>query len=310
MNDKDITEKTLEDNNDVFADIVDVLLYNGEGIIKENELINTKAKSQYKSDDSILHEQERDVSKIWHKNNIKIAIYGLENQTKIDKDMPLRIMGYDGASYKSQTLDPKNKERYPVISLVLYFGEERWNTPRSLYDCFDISPSLVPYVNDYKINVFEIAYLPDEIINKFKSDFRIIADFFAQKRKNKSYKPSSQKIRHVDEFLKLMKAITGDEQYIAANKEGGKETMCEIVDSFLKQGFDKGYDDGFGKGYDNGFGNGFNDGFNDGFGSGFNDGCISGQIIAYHDVGLSVKEIAEKLNCTEEKIITTLEKNS
>lgn len=109
MNDKDITEKTLEDNNDVFADIVDVLLYNGEGIIKENELINTKAKSQYKSDDSILHEQERDVSKIRHKNNIKIAIYGLENQTKIDKDMPLRIMGYDGASYKSQILAPQKK---------------------------------------------------------------------------------------------------------------------------------------------------------------------------------------------------------
>ena len=290
MNDKDITEKTFEDNNDVFADIVDVLLFNGEGLIKEDELINTKDKSQYKSDDSVLHEQERDVSKIWHKSNIRIAMYGLENQTDIDNDMPLRIMGYDGASYKSQTLDPTNKERYPVISLVLYFGEKHWNKPISLYDCFNISPTLRPYVNDYKINVFEIAYLPDEVISKFKSDFRIVADFFAQKRKNKAYKPSSQKIKHVDELLKLMKAITGDTQYIAANKEGGKETMCEIVDSFLKQGFDKGYDEGFD--------------------IGFNDGCLNGQVIAYHDLGLTLKDIAFKLKLTEEEIKAILEKNT
>lgn len=76
--------------------------------------------------------------------------------------------------------------------------------------------------------MFEIAYLPDEVISKFKSDFRIVADFFAQKRKNKAYKPSSQKIKHVDELLKLMKAITGDTQYIAANKEGGKEIKAVL----------------------------------------------------------------------------------
>ena len=33
--------------------------------------------------------------------------------------MPLRIINYDGVAYRSQLLDKKIKEKYPVITLVL-----------------------------------------------------------------------------------------------------------------------------------------------------------------------------------------------
>ena len=55
-----------------------------------------------------------------------------------------------------------------------------------------------------KINVFEIAWLTDEQISMFKSDFRIVVDFFVRKRKNKDYVPDNKtEIRHVDAVLKL-----------------------------------------------------------------------------------------------------------
>lgn len=38
MAEKDIVEKTLETYNDVFADIINVLLFNGEQQVKEDEL--------------------------------------------------------------------------------------------------------------------------------------------------------------------------------------------------------------------------------------------------------------------------------
>ena len=38
MAEKDIAEKTLEAYNDVFADIINVLLFNGEQQVKEDEL--------------------------------------------------------------------------------------------------------------------------------------------------------------------------------------------------------------------------------------------------------------------------------
>ena len=126
MGQKDMAEKLLADYNDVFADIVNVLLFDGRDEVSEDDLVETKVKSQYKADDSKLHEQERDVAKILKKDNVKIVLLGLENQTAIDADMPLRCLAYDGASYRSQLLN-KSAERYPVITVVLYFGMDRWD---------------------------------------------------------------------------------------------------------------------------------------------------------------------------------------
>ncbi|MGM9928888.1 MAG: hypothetical protein ACI35P_13155 [Bacillus sp. (in: firmicutes)] len=42
----------------------------------------------------------------------------------------------------------------------------------------DIPPEFEEFVNDYKINLFEIAYLTREQIDMFQSDFRIVADYF------------------------------------------------------------------------------------------------------------------------------------
>ena len=61
---KDITEKQLEDWNDVFADIVNVLLFNGRRLIQEKELEDATKDTMLKADGKV-HEQERDVSKIW-----------------------------------------------------------------------------------------------------------------------------------------------------------------------------------------------------------------------------------------------------
>ena len=47
MKEKDITQKVLEDNNDIFADIVNVLLFDGESEVEENELVNTTFHSKY-----------------------------------------------------------------------------------------------------------------------------------------------------------------------------------------------------------------------------------------------------------------------
>lgn len=48
MGEKDLSEKILADYNDVFADIVNVLLFNGECKIKESQLENTSVHSMYR----------------------------------------------------------------------------------------------------------------------------------------------------------------------------------------------------------------------------------------------------------------------
>ena len=48
MAEKDITEKMLEQYNDVFMDIVNVLLFNGEMVVREDDLIDLPTSSSKK----------------------------------------------------------------------------------------------------------------------------------------------------------------------------------------------------------------------------------------------------------------------
>ena len=240
MGQKDITEKLLEDYNDVFADIVNVLLFRGNRIVKEESLKETKVKSQYKAEAGKLHEQERDVAKYWQDGNALVAICGLVKQTAEEKYMPLRVFSYDGASYRRQLL-PENDENpiVPVVSLVLHFGMKEWSSPHNLKGVIDIPKELEPYVNDYKANIFNIAFLDDETVQMFQSDFRIVADFFVQKRKNKDYVPDEHKIKHVDEMLKLLQVLTGDDRYNVKFSETEKKEdikMCDVMERAVNKG--------------------------------------------------------------------------
>ena len=242
MGKKDIAEKNLEAWNDVFADIVNVLLFKGKRLMKEKDLEADTKDSIIKADGEI-HEQERDVSKFWKNGEIRISILGFENQTVQDYNMPLRVISYDGASYKQELLDKKLTQKYPVATLVLYFGiDSKWKAPKKLHDCFKIPDELKPFVSDYKINVFDIAWLSDETIDMFKSDFKFVAKYFQTKRKNKEYRPTNDEIVHVDSLLKMFTALTGDNYFETVyndsnlkNKKGGV-TMCDIVQGFVNEG--------------------------------------------------------------------------
>ena len=252
MAEKDMTEKTLEAYADVFADIVNGLLFNGRQIITEQALTDAQPFSTYK-DDGRLHEQERDVAKYWidqagERISVRIAFLGIENQTKYDSDMPLRVLGYDGAAYRAELNQP---ERYPVVTLVLYFGDEPWGKNRSLLDAIKVPELFKPYVMDYGINRFEIAHLPEEAIDRFHSDFKVVVDYFVRKRANPDYRPSDPvKFKHVDELLKLMSALTHDSRFEETinDTDGRPENMCEVLDRVEAKGMEKGMARGMARG--------------------------------------------------------------
>lgn len=252
MRQKDMTEKLLEDYEDVFADIVNVLLFGGREIVLPEALGDSKVRFQYKADDTQLHEMERDVMKLWRDKNVNIALCGIENQTKAEKDMPLRILGYDGSSYRSQLLKNASGNRYPVVTIVLYFGwKTHWTEPTNLKSVVSIPAELDDYINDYRIHVFEIAWLSDEQVEMFKSDFRIVADFFTQMRKQTEYNPSPQQIEHVDAVLKLLSVFgqTDEFEYLIETGESKEvKNMCEAVDKIRDRGRIQGLEEGIQQG--------------------------------------------------------------
>ena len=97
-----------------------------------------------------------------------------------------------------------------LIGLVLYWGRGKWKQPRSVAEYF--SPRELPletwkYINDFHLQVFTIAALPKDVRKHFSSDMRIVVDYLAE---GKDYKPSDQKIQHMEAFLLLMRNLTGD----------------------------------------------------------------------------------------------------
>ena len=247
MGEKDISEKLLADYEDVFADIVNVLLFHGERRVHADSLQSTNTVSHYKADDSRLHEQERDILKAWTDGRIQIALLGLEHQTEPEKQMAVRVIGYEGANYRSQY---KAKQITPVSTLILYFGtEKRWQFPQNLKALMDIPDGLESYVNDYRIHVFEVAWLADEQINMFQSDFRVVARYFSEKRKNKDYVPHDKTIlKHVDAVLKLLAVMSGDHRYetLLADPEhkGEVRTMDDALTRVINEGHAKGLAEG------------------------------------------------------------------
>ena len=281
---KDITQKTLEMYNDVFADIINVLLFNGEKVVTEDSLTDVLQESILKMDGRI-RAQYRDIAKYWHNSKIKLSMFGLENQTKPEKRMPLRVFGYDGAEYVKQAKKENSKEViYPVITLVLYFGyNSRWNHPKSLFELLEIDEMVKPYVNDFKMNLFEIAYLDREKIDMFKSDFHILADYLYQMRVNKNYVAGDTVIEHVDELLMLMSAMTNDYRFEETiNEVKGKErvTMCEVLDRVEARGIAKGREEGIKEG--------------------IKEGTVNVLISLVNDGILSVSDAAKRANMSEE----------
>ena len=289
-----MTEKYLESYNDVFSDIVNVYFaINGADdlrIERPEDLQDAQTRTVYKSADKI-HEQERDVTKLWVKNNTVISLIGLENQSVIDRTMPLRIFGYEGADYRYQ-LTQKDRKFNPVFTIVVYFGtSERWPKSRTLFELLKVPDSMKIFLNDCRVNVLELAWLTDEQIDLFKSDFKFVVRQLKSERLGERFIPSDERISHPDALLKLMGALTGDERFtravnnLADSHERRKFTMKSFLDDYLEEaeakamtrGLNKGIEQGISQGIAQGIAQGITQGISQGISQGITQGITIGE---------------------------------
>ncbi len=243
MAEKDLVEKKLEDHNDVFADILNTLLFK-KRVLKENKLWSGPTESIYKSDKGRLQDQRRDTFKSYRDGVcLVIASFGIENQSDYDRTLPVRILGYDSASYKTQ-VDQKRRELHPVITIVLNFSDRRWSKVRSLRDLMaPIPEELEPFFQDYRIHVFDIAFLEDEVIDSFRSDFKVVARFFKNRRLGRPALTDNTALDYPVEIAELMAVFTGDKSYKkilpgvkAAKQKGERVTMCWVAQELIEKG--------------------------------------------------------------------------
>ena len=254
-----MTQKKLEDYVDVFADIFNILLIRcPENDIIPDKLFPGPTESIYKAD-NLNREQRRDTYKYYdlegYGAGLHLAALGIENQVTIDPAMPVRIFNYDASSLMQQIrqygdkLTKTNKivkVVYPVITIVLNFSDYEWKTNTSLYDIMTLPKNLEKLVQNYYIHVFDIAYLEDEIIDKFTSDFKVVARFFKDKRLGRPMDDTTS-ITHIGEVAELFSVFTGQKEYkevvpnmIHRQREGENITMCKFTQELLEKGSEQG----------------------------------------------------------------------
>lgn len=254
MGEKDISGKLLEDYTDVFADIMNVLVFHGERLLEPSNLIDGPTVSRYKSAEAKQKEQIRDVVKFDNRQT-KMTAFGIENQSVVDPHMVFRVMGYDFSSYKRQ-IDEGNSRISPVITLVLHFGMKRWLGPKDVFSTVDHDLPYGKYLDaalsNYRINVVDVAFLPEKVRGQFISDFRIVVEYFSAVREGRleEIRFNKQKIRHVEEILDFFRIFSKDKRFeeckpvILEEAKKGDVTMCIVMDYAEKCGREQGRKEG------------------------------------------------------------------
>ncbi len=259
----DILEKDLEDYPDVFSDIINVFVYQGEKVLNPENLRPAALETRYKDIAGKLKRQTEDIGKYEEIDGETRVLFLLANQSTVDRRMILRKCGYTGGHYRGQ-YNRQERNSCPVMELVLYWGRRRWNGAHSIRNYFgnkQLSEKVWNYIDDQKLYVFEMRHLPREVIEKFTSDMRIVLEYLADDP-DKSY--LTKEIVHTEALLELLHVLSEDNRYreligdlkrtetLDGPIEGGRWKMCKLIDEFWEKGRKEGIQQGIQQGMQQG----------------------------------------------------------
>lgn len=250
---KDAVEKEFVSFPDIAADVINVLLYEGKRVADAKKLIAGPTETIYQGREK-LRSQYEDLCKYELVDGEINIMYLIANQSKTDGKMLLRKAGYTGGVYREQ-YENKTQNIFPVVEFVLYWGVHRWRSSRNIRGLFlkqKISDDTWKYIDELRLHVFEMRYLPEETRKLFQSDMRIVVDFLAE---GNVYR-SDRKIVHKAALIKMIEVLSGEmdtedvEKWMGEQgiREEDEVTVCELFDQYERRGIAEGERRGIEKG--------------------------------------------------------------
>lgn len=248
----DIVLKAYWNRNAEFADLFNALLYDGNPVIQEMELEERDTESSIvlqTESNSKTEQTTRDLFKVvMTAENTQYVLLGIENQQNIHYAMALRDLEYCTYSYIKQY--EKIKERYPrkkglcgneflshmrktdklipVITVVIYYGDEEWDGAKSLYGMMDIPEEVKPFVNDYKMNLIEVRNTNLVFHNKNNRDLFHLFHVMCDKEKS-----SKDRKREVIEYAEKNQVDSSVLRTIASVNGVSIETLEKKEDDVM-----------------------------------------------------------------------------
>jgi len=214
----DIITKEYVRNTEVFSDIFNYYVYNGQQVIHPEQLVErdtTNLSLPYGSGGAlVLIQRFRDIQKLYTSmsdGKAEYVLFGVENQSDIHYAMAVRNNLYDALEYaeqveavaRSHKAELKQKHNpnkklesgeflsgfwkedrlIPSITVTIFFGADEWDGPMSLFDMMDISdPNVLACMDNYRIRLISPAQMSDSEIMKFQSSLREVMLFIKHSR--------------------------------------------------------------------------------------------------------------------------------
>lgn len=263
MGKKDTVQKDYMSVPKYFADAFNYYVFDGKQFIIADNLSAkdpTELEIRFSENSKEIIQKQRDVLKqcvMKEDDKYTYLILGIENQSFVHYAAPVKSMIYDALNYGQQVSEKTRNHRdakdiegdeflsgfsktdkiKPVITLIVYFGTEEWDGPRTLKEVFeDMDEEILPFINDYKVNLL----IPKEIedFSKFKTDFG-----------------KAMKYISVADDIEKCRAVANENEYSSLNietarllnecvgmsiaiKEGGEEKMemCKAMKGIKEEG--------------------------------------------------------------------------
>lgn len=181
-----------------FADFINGTLFQGRQILDAKTIIPVPQRKVEKSvslkGEPMFLDGTRDAVMKQDLRGI-YSVFAVEAQTGVHYAMPVKSLGYDVTDYISQvrmfTKDNKHNKAYttsaeflsgmraedkltPVFTVVLYYGENKWDGPLTLREMFEIPPELKPFeqfLPEYRVMLVQPEMVDSE---NFRGDWKTI----------------------------------------------------------------------------------------------------------------------------------------
>ena len=259
-------------DNEVFADLFNGVVFQGEEIIKPEYLEEMNEKKQLKipgrDGQPVVIKKLRDVQK---KCGLDGSLLGImlaaEGQRTVHYGMPVRHMLYDAVDYTKQMLDLEKKHRRgrdlsssaeflsgmlredrlrPVITLALFYGEDQlWDGPMCLHDMLELPKALEPwktYIPNYPLN---LVYSGNVCPENFRTGLREVFELLRVAKDKDSMeaflRENQERYRNLDwkkgeligDFLDV--PLIKDNADAIRTEEGGMN-MCTAFQQMRREG--------------------------------------------------------------------------
>lgn len=283
MGKADVAVNRWLEDNERFASLCNGVVFGGQQVIKPEELENLDRETDIlladKGGKTKGMERRRDIIKRWKKGT-DLAILACESQDKIHYAMPVRCMLYDGVTYTDQIRElrrrygknRKEKESqsltaeeylsgfrkddviYPVITLVFYYNEKKWDGAVDLYGMFaddgdrEITDALRKCIPNYRMNLIDAGHMEEVYLKKFSEDLQQVLGMLKYRKQKRELQKYIQKneayFSSVDvetyqalcSFLNMEKGLKEVEEL----QKEEKINMCQAMEEWYQDAVEEG----------------------------------------------------------------------